>query len=553
MIVVGGGPVGLTLAMDLRSRGVDVVVAEIRGPAEAPEVKCNHVSARSMEIFRRLGVADAVRAAGLPDDHPHDVAFRTTFTGPEMARITIPGRAERRRGVVRGPDGSWATPEPPHRVNQMYLEPVLYHHAVASGVRVLNRCRVDDLGPDDQGVTATAERLDSGRPLRLRGSFLVGCDGGRSAVRHRIGVSFEGDELLTRNQSSLIRAPDLLARAGHVPAWGTIALNQRRSGTIYAIDGTSTFLVHNYLRPDETDFDAVDRDRSIRTILGVDDGFRYELISRQDWFGRRLIAQRFRQGRVFLCGDAAHIWVPYGGYGMNAGIADAAGLAWLLAAHVAGWAPEAALDAYDVERRPITDQVSRHAMSHARAQIANRAAVPDGLEDDGPEGAAVRDAYGALLVELNTEQYCCAGLNFGSYLQGSPLVVGDGEEPPGYTMGTATPSTVPGCRLPHIWLADGSSLYDRLGLWYTLLHRDPEHAGPIGGTSEGDDGGPAGLRATAAAQGLPLAELSVAGQPPIPGMAHRYLLVRPDQHVAWRGDRLPADPASLVATLRGAG
>ena len=190
-------------------------------------------------------------------------------------------------------------------------------------------------------------------------------------------------------------------------------------------------------------------------------------MAKEDWFGRRLIAERFRQGRVFLCGDSAHIWVPYAGYGMNAGIADAADLAWLLAAHLNGWAPTAILDAYERERLPITDQVSRFAMDHAERMIRSRGAVPDDIEVDGPAATRRGRSFGQAMVELNVAQYCCAGLNFGYYYDDSPIIAYDGDAHPPYTMGAFTPSTVPGCRLPHVWLADGRSLYDALG---AVLH-----------------------------------------------------------------------------------
>ena len=391
VLVVGAGPVGLTLAMDLAWRGVHVVVAELRQCGEPPEVKCNHVAARSMEIFRRLGVARKLRDAGLPADYPNDVAYRTTFTGRELARIPIPCRRDR-FAATSGPDTGWPTPEPPHRINQIFLEPILAEHAAnMPGLHILNRTRVEDFVVTEGGVEAVARDLDTGCTFKVISRFLVGCDGGHSMVRQKIGAKFEGDAAIQRVQSTYIRAPELIHLQRHERAWATFSLNPRRSGNVYAIDGREPWLVHNYLRSEDADFDAIDRDRAIRTILGVGSEFRYEVISKEDWFGRRLIADRFRAGPVFLCGDAAHIWVPYAGYGMNAGIADAANLAWLLAAHLKGWAPAAILDAYEAERRPITEQVSRFAMNHAHAMTRQRQAVPPEIEEDGPVGEAARD------------------------------------------------------------------------------------------------------------------------------------------------------------------
>jgi 2-polyprenyl-6-methoxyphenol hydroxylase-like FAD-dependent oxidoreductase len=539
VVIVGGGPVGLTLAMDLAFHGVDVVVAEQRHAAQAPSVKCNHVSARSMEIYRRLGVAGALRDAGLPPDHPDDVAFRTTFLGLEIGRIPIPSRRDRAT-VTTGPDVGWPTPEPPHRINQLYMEPVLYAGAEAHPrVRIVNRTVIDTVAETADGVVARGRRLDTGAAITLVGAYLVGCDGGRSVVRRQLGVALTGDAVVQRVQSSYIRAPRLLERLSVEPAWATIALNPRRSGTAYAIDGFQTWLVHNYLQPQEDDFEAVDRDWSLRTILGVDDDFDYELLAKEDWFGRRLIAERFRRGRTFLCGDSAHIWVPYAGYGMNAGIADAADLAWLLAAHLNGWAPAAILDAYERERLPITDQVSRFAMGHAEQMIRTRARVPDDIEAEGPHGDAVRESFGRAMVQLNVAQYCCAGLNFGYYYDDSPIIAYDGEAHPPYTMGEFTSSTVPGCRLPHRWLHDGRSLYDALGSGYTLLRFDIRVD-------------TAALEDHAQRRAVPLTRVDVSAGETLPGRRHRLLLVRPDQHIAWRGDHPPPSPGDLIDQLRGA-
>jgi hypothetical protein len=262
-----------------------------------------------------------------------------------------------------------------------------------------------------------------------------------------------------------------------------------------------------------------------------------------------MVCDRFRDpadnrgrfgGRVFLCGDAAHIWVPYAGYGMNAGIADAENLAWLLAAHLGGWAPAAILDAHEAERLPITEQVSRFAMDHAEKMIRARGAVPAEIDDDTPEGAAVRATAAKAAYDLNVQQYCCAGLNFGYYYERSPLIAVDGA-PPAYSMGGFEPSTAPGCRTPHVWLADGRSLYDADGAGYTLLRLDP--AADV-----------APLETAMASKGVPFTVLDL--DPGVGDIGDVYdrklVLSRPDRHIAWRGDALPAEPGALVETIRGA-
>ncbi len=539
ILIVGGGPIGLTLALDLAWRGIECTVVERRAEAEPPLPKCNHVAARSMEIFRRLGVADDLRNAGLPADYPNDVSYRTSFTGQELTRIPIPCRRDRYI-ATGGPDTGWPTPEPPHRINQIFLEPILFRHAAASPrIRLINRASVERFEQTESGVTAVVRHLDTGGETEIACRYLIGCDGGGSIVRKGIGAQFKGDAVIQRVQSTFIRAPGLIDLQREKPAWATFSLNPRRSGNCYAIDGKERWVIHNYLKPDEPDFDSVDRDWAIREILGVSTDFAYEVIQPMDWYGRRLVADKFRDRRVFLCGDSAHIWVPYAGYGMNAGIADAMGLSWLLAAHLNGWADAAILDAYEAERQPITQQVSYFVMDHAHAMAGQRGSVPANIEADDAAGAAARQALGQKAYDLNVQQYCAAGLNFGAFYQGSPIIAYDDGEAPGYSMADFTASTVPGCRAPHFWLKDGRSLYDALGPEFTLLRFDPAiktHA----------------LAEASLALGLPLAVLDIA-----PGEAdavyrEKLVLVRPDQHIAWRGDEAPEDALGLLNHVRGA-
>jgi 2-polyprenyl-6-methoxyphenol hydroxylase-like FAD-dependent oxidoreductase len=538
VLIVGAGPVGLTLAIDLAWRGIDVTVVETRARAAPPEPKCNHVAARTMEIFRRLGVAGKVRNAGLPADYPHDISYRTTFTGRELTRIRIPCRRDRFT-AKEGPDCNWPTPEPPHRINQIFLEPILFEHAAAQArIRIVNRTSVEDVVVGDSYADVGVRDLDTGSVRRLSARYLVGCDGARSVVRKAIGAELGGDAIVQRVQSTYIRAPDLIDRQTCARAWGTGVINPRRAGMVYAIDGRERWLVHNYLRPDEPDFDSVDRDACIRTILGVETEFKYDIISKEDWYGRRLIANRFRDRCAFIAGDAAHIWVPYAGYGMNAGIADAMNLSWLLAAHLNGWAPPAILDAYEAERWPITSQVSRFAMSHAEAEIRRRGAIPDEIEDAGPQGDVARQEIGRLTYEINVQQYACAGLNFGTYYDRSPIIAYDGSEHPAYTMDGYTPSTVPGCRTPHLWCEDGSSLYDAMGPEFTLLRFDPAV-------------NVAALETAARNRGVPLKVLDIERPSAATFYGSGLVLSRPDQHVAWRSDSLPADPLALIDCVRG--
>jgi 2-polyprenyl-6-methoxyphenol hydroxylase-like FAD-dependent oxidoreductase len=532
VLIVGGGPVGSTLALDLASRGIDVVVAERNPSGQIPGVKCNHVAARTMEIFRRLGVARVVRDTGLPADHPNDVSFRTSAVGIEFARIPIPCRQDRYTDK-NGPDGWWPTPEPPHRINQIYLDPLLA--GIARGhprIRYVNRLEMEGFTQSADAVVATAIDNTNGTRVRIDCEYLIGCDGPSSRTRQLIGAHLTGDAMIGRTQSTYIRAPGLASRMQAPPAWSTQVMNPRRSANMFAVDGRETWLIHNYLRPDETDFDAINADECIRAILGVGPDFSYEVITRENWIGRRMLADRFRDRRVFICGDAAHLWVPFAGYGMNAGIADAANLAWMLAGVLNGWADPGILAAHEAERWPITEQVSQHAMSTSLSLARARAEVPADIEHN----AASRAQLGQRMLEMHTPQFCCGGLNFGSYYDRSPIIHYDGEAPPPYTMDQFTPSTVPGCRTPHVWLADGRSLYDAIGPDHCLLRFDRSiDVGPI---------------ATAAAtRGMPLRVLDM---DPVDVYRHKLVLSRPDQHVAWRADRVPDNPLTLIDEIRGA-
>jgi len=456
VLVVGAGPVGLTLAMDLASRGIDVTVTEIRRAGEPPNVKCNQVSARSMEIFRRLGISGKIRDTGLPAEYRNDVSCCVSVTGTELSRIKLPSRAGRLRGE-KGDDNWWPTPEPPHRINQLFLEPTLFAHAVAQPrIRILNRTQFEQFSQDAM-----------------------------------------------------------------------------------AIDGKETWLIHNFLYNDESDYDSIDRDWAIRQILGVAPDFEVEIISKEDWIGRRLVADRFQSGRVFIAGDAAHLWIPHAGYGMNAGIADAANLSWMLAAVLNGWAESTLLDAYQAERQPITDQVSRFAFEMAREVSQQRREISADIERQDAVGEATRATIGKEAYDLYIQQQCCAGLNFGYFYGNSPIIAYDGEAHPDYSMGRFTSSSVPGCRAPHFWLCDGRSLYDALGEGYSLIRFAPDVA-------------ISGLMAAAAQRGMPLFVLDVDDAEAAELYARKLALVRPDQHVAWRGDKEPAAPMDLIDLVRGA-
>lgn len=530
VLIVGAGPVGLTLALDLAWRGIDSIVVEQRGPEERATPRANHVSARAMETFRRLGLADDVRKAGLPAAYPPDVAWVTSMTGHELTRIRLKPGDESGEGYA---DANWPTPEPQHKINQMFLEPILRRRAMDNPrITLLMHTRLDTF---EQGGDVASQLTDlaTRRRIEIASRFIVGCDGGHSTMRKLIGAAFEGDPALTRVVSLHVRAPDLVSRLAK-PAHRYFMVNHVQGGVSVTLDGRELWSFHIMLPTPQSEPADLDRARAIATLTGIDD-LKYEIFAEDVWTGRRLLADRFRCGRAFLCGDAAHIWVPNAGYGMNAGIADAENLAWRLAGILQGWGGEGLLDGYARERHPITDQVSRFAKDLA---VKNRAAEfrapPAELSDDTPEGAALRARFGAALYELNLPQFTPLGLNFAYFYDDSPNIVYDGVEAPSYDPGTYTPSTVPGCRAPHILMADGRALYDRLSPDFTLVRTD---------VSVSVDR----LLATARERAVPLEVLDA----PEANYERKLTLVRPDRHVAWRGDHQPEDIAALFDRMSG--
>lgn len=541
LIIAGAGPVGMCAALEASLQGVPVVILESRPEGELPSAKCNTVAARTMELFRRFGIADQVRAAGLPDDYPTDVLYCTSLAGHELTRIALPSRKE--RSLPAFIDSDWRSPETTVRISQLYLEPILASRlSAASGVSIRYDSTVE--GYENRADDVLVRYRDHQGTVRtIVGRFLIGADGGRSTVRKAMGVRLSGDAELGRMRSTLIRAPKMLKLFGkRRPAWMSWVANDRVKGNVVAINGTDTWLVHRMLPAGEQNFDALDMHQSIRDVLGSPADFHYEVLNHEDWLGRRMVAEQLRDGHVFIAGDAAHLWVPFAGYGMNAGIADGVSLAWLTASVINGWGGPGMLNAYQAERQPITDQASRHAMQSMLDSIdaLGKNQIPKVLSARGPVGAALRAVLGRRLHRLNVPQFAPAGLNFGYYYAHSPIILGDGSEPPEYTLGTVTPSTVPGCRLPHAWMTNGTSVYDHLGPGYTLFYS--AKAGSVEPLIE-----------SAREVGMPLTLLDISDEPGLVALEWPLLLVRQDQHVAWRGHQSPSDAQAIVAALTGRG
>jgi 2-polyprenyl-6-methoxyphenol hydroxylase-like FAD-dependent oxidoreductase len=508
ILIVGAGPTGLTLAIDLARRGVPCVVVE--ATAERPvNPRCNTTSARSMEIFRRLGVADEVRRAGLPEDFPTSIQYRTTMLGDEIFRLDQPSSGEVLAGKGRE---AWPTPEPQHRISQIYLEPILERHARGiAGSTVERGARLVELHRFEDGVEAVIESEGTTRVLRC--DYVIGCDGAHSAVRRQLGIRYQGVDAIQKFVSTLVRSAELGRLAARDRAW-TYWTYGRRLASLIAIDGGDLWLNHVAFAPDH-DTDGEDPEQLLREAVGGP--VEHEVLGTVRWTGRQLVAERYREGRVFLAGDAAHIWIPVGGFGMNAGIQDAATLGWMLAAVHHGWAPPELLDAYELERKPVGEQFASAVASAARVSLAE---VSPDIRQPGADGERARAALAERLAVTEPARYSPDGFSFGYHYAGSPLVVG-GEDQEAISMGGYRDRAQVGFRLPHAWLEDGRSVLDVLGPDFTLLRTDSDTDGATDVQVWIDAAGELGV---------PLTVVDLPGRHPAP-----LLLVRPDQHVAWMG------------------
>jgi 2-polyprenyl-6-methoxyphenol hydroxylase-like FAD-dependent oxidoreductase len=523
VLIVGAGPAGLTLGIDLAQRGVPCTLVE--ATTERPvNPRCNTTSARSMEVFRRLGFADDVRAAGLPSSYPTSVQYRTTMRGEPIFALDHPSSDEVRSGVGKA---DWLTPEPQHRISQLYLEPILEDHARRTpGLTVERGCRLVELVQHEDHVEVVVE--SSGQRRTITAEFVVGCDGAHSAVRRQLGIRYQGVAALNTFVSTFVRSAELGRLAAKDPAW-TYWTYGRRPAALLAIDGDELWLNHVSFGPDH-DTEAEDPELLLHETVGGP--VEHEVIGVVRWTGRQLVAERYGDRRVLLAGDAAHVWIPVGGFGMNAGIQDAASLAWMLAAVCHGWAPRELLDCYELERKPVGEQFAAAVGARARTALAE---IPPDIHLEGPEGERARAEFAERLAVTEPHRYSPDGFSFGYHYASSPLVLTDAQGPV-IDMASYQARALPGFRLPHTWLADGRSALDLLDRDFTLLRTDT-------------DADVTGWTRAAAELGVPLTVADLPADRP-----DRYpaalLLVRPDQHVAWMGD--PGDdPGAVLRTATG--
>lgn len=517
IFIAGGGPVGMTLALDLAARGIRSLVAE-RNITTTSHPKMDITNSRSMELFRRLGIVDELRAAAVPEDNPFDVSWVTTMSGMELHRFRYPSVNESRKNIWEYNDGSQAL-EPPMRVSQVEIEPVLRRCIERSSFASLRfGLEVLSFEQDASGVTVVARGADGGDET-FRCKFLVGCDGGRSVVRSLLDISLQGDSHIMQRFMTHFRsdARNLLQRWG--PAWHY----QSQLGTLIAQNDKDVWTLHSRL--DERKDVSVDPSKLISEFVGAQ--IPHQVIVANRWSPHLLVADRFQSGRVLLAGDAVHQYIPTGGYGMNTGIGDACDLGWKLAATLQGFGGPNLLKSYECERRPVAlrnrDASKQHNDIRVRIGNAFRAEVYDGK----PSNDEAREALSATIANLGNLENESRGIELGYVYNESPIIERGQDEGVSLDIAHYHPTTVPGARLPSIFLQDGTALFDQLGPWFTVLLFNGGH--------------PGSLLATAKQKGIPVRLLRLIDEP----LRHLYgwglIIVRPDQHVGWRGENVEDD------------
>jgi 2-polyprenyl-6-methoxyphenol hydroxylase-like FAD-dependent oxidoreductase len=543
--IVGGGPVGLMIALFLDHYGVRSVIFNSE-PEVRRHPKGSTHNSRTMEHHRRLGIAPRVRDLCLPINRPTDVSYYTSLTGWELGRIRMPSEADKRRAVAN----SAATdqiPEPLLRANQMYVEAFLLAHArTRPNITVRFGWTATSFQEDDAGVTIEAEPTAGGTHATWRAQYLVGSDGGRSSVRRSLALRYHGFATLDsphyggRQNATYFRAPTLYRdHLAHRPGWNYWVVNPKGRCTIISLNDPDEFLAFSKGSDDGVAPTDASMARMVRRAVGAD--LPVSILGHWPWTaGVALVAERFATNRVVLAGDAAHLFTPTGGFGMNTGMDDASNLTWKLAALVQGWGGANLLQSYQIERKPIAE---RNTLA-ARELTKYLAKMPptDAIEEDSPAGEAARREVSAHVVSMG-EEYASIGVQLGARYDGSPIIAANGA-PPADDYLNYTPSGVPGGRAPHYWLGSGrgigDSLFDQLGVGFTLLR--------LGGKAVDSSS----IEAAAKKRGMPLKVLDVPQSDARDLYGADLALVRPDQYLAWRGNAPPFDPERLMAQVVGA-
>lgn len=532
VLIVGGGPVGMALGTELGYQGIETLVVERRdGTVSHP--KMNMISTRTMEFCRRWGVAEEIRGAGWPPEHPMNIAYVTSLSGYRISGFEYPSYDDR---------PPWPhTPEGHQRCSQLFFDPIIQRRAESFDcVDTRYRTLFRSFEQDDDGVTATVEDRDTGKQETIRAQYMVACDGADSPVRETLGINIDGDAPLSFDINMFFESQDVMRFHRKYQAmmywlYGADGF----WGQFIAVDGRGLWRLSMVTPELITDTDGFDAHKYIRRALGSDD-IEYELKSILPWERHRRVADRYHSGRVFLAGDAVHQYSPTGGLGMNTGIQEAVDIAWKLAAVLNGWGGDRLLESYFDDRQPVAIRNNEEATANFKKLVE----LPSGaaIDRDGEEGDKLR-ARARHVIETGgyNEEYEQEGVTVGYRYDTSPICVDDGSGFPALTIVEYQQTARPGARAPHIWLSDGRSTLDLFGLGFTLLRLGAD-------APDAPE-----LVAAAAGCGMPLSVELVDTDNATDVYGCALCLVRPDGHVAWRGDADPANATAIVDAVRGAG
>jgi 2-polyprenyl-6-methoxyphenol hydroxylase-like FAD-dependent oxidoreductase len=382
VLIVGAGPVGLTLAIDLGQRGIRCLLIEEQAePRRLPKMeRCN---ARTMEIYRRLGLADTIRAAGAPLDARMDVVICTSMADEPIVRLNYPSAAQAAQEIAACRDGTLPL-EASHLVSQYTLEPLLMEVARRTpNITVTTGCGLRTIVQDASCVTATVEFAD-GHTGTVTAAYLVGTDGGRSTVRKQVGIQLLGEGGLAKKNQVFVRCDGLWDACPH-PQGRMYCFTNEDQSIVSLQDDLKHFVFHTNCYGTEPEL----RELIAKTIdLDVE----FEILATTAWTLHLLVAERYSEGRVLLAGDAVHLVIPTGGLGLNTGIGDAADLAWKLAATLAGWGGPNLLPSYSIERRAAGLRVCEASRYAALGHISWRQMVRSDIGEDTPEGRGSKAA-----------------------------------------------------------------------------------------------------------------------------------------------------------------
>lgn len=527
VLLVGGGPCGLMLAIELGRRNISCLLVDAK-PGTAFNPQANATQARTMEHFRRLGFAHEIRNMGLPPDHPTDITYLTRFAGTELARLRLPTAAAAPQ-AIKNMSGSWSAAELPHRVSQKYVEVCLYRHAQQqASVEIRYGWQLQQFTDTGDGIDAVVTSVNDGQTLNVKAEYMVGADGARSMVRHQLGISWGGATGFKRKfmggkmLAVYLKAPEFYARNPNDRAWMYVVVNPELRAFIMSVDGVSEFAFHIQMADDAATEALTEADARRLFAQAFGQPIEIEVLSMATWMaGHALVAESFQKGRVFLGGDAAHLFTPTGGLGYNTAVEDAVNLSWKLASVLKGQAPADLLDSYECERHALAVRNTGYARQFADS-IGLFEAEPE-LENASPEGEQARAVASDYLNGHVRREFNIPGVTFGGRYDGSPIVVGDGTTAPPDAANSYTPCATPGGRPPHAWLPDGRSLFDTFHTEWTLLVLGPDHP----------DTTP--FESVAASDGLDLRVVHLPGSEILALYEAPMVLIRPDQIVAWRG------------------